>query len=124
MAISQEQKNFTSHVVEMLQGVGPVYSKRMFGGFGIFLDGMMFGLVADSTLYIKVDDANRDEFLAEGLQPFTYDKQGKLMQLSYYQAPEEALENLEVMTNWGNSGFGAALRAASKGKSRKSDKVG
>ncbi len=114
MAITAEEKEFASYVVDLMQMVGPVESKRMFGGFGIFLDGLMFGLIAGNVLYIKVDDENRDDFLEQGLQPFTYNKKEKVMSLSYYQAPEEAMENVEIMSEWGNKGFSAALRAAAR----------
>ena len=117
MAISEGEKEFAAHVVDMLQGVGPVYSKSMFGGFGVFLDGLMFGLIANNELYLKVDAENRGDFEALDLQAFTYSKNGKDMQMSYWQAPEEAMEDLEIMTQWGNLGLAAALRAAAK-KSR------
>lgn len=114
MAISTEEREFAAYVVDLLQGMGPVYSKSMFGGFGVFLDGLMFGLIAGNELYLKVDELNLAEFEALGLQPFTYDKQGKAMNLSYYQTPEESMESSELLTHWGSSGYGAALRAAAK----------
>lgn len=119
MAISQEEKEFADYVVDLSQAIGPVYSKRMFGGFGIFLEGLMFGLIADNVYYLKVDEESRHEFEELDLPPFTYDKAGKKMNLGYLQAPEEALENMEVMSEWANKGFGAALRAAAKKRPKK-----
>ena len=81
--ISQEEKEFAEHVVDLSLCIGPVYSKRMFGGFGIFLEGLMFGLIADNVYYIKVDEETRSEFEELGLEPFTYDKAGKKMNLGY-----------------------------------------
>lgn len=112
MAILDEKKEFAAYIVDLLQQMGPVYSKRMFGGFGVFLDGLMFGLIADNVLYLKVDAQNKADFLELGLLPFTYDKQGKAMNLSYFQIPEECMDNSDAMIAWGNKGFGAALRAA------------
>lgn len=106
--------DFVAYVVDLLQGLGPVTSRRMFGGYGLFLDGLMFALIADRDLYFKADDNTRPQFTDLGLQPFTYYKQGKPMALSYFQAPEEALENLDLMREWGNLAFAAARRAASK----------
>ncbi len=117
MPISNEQKEFAAYVVDLMQSIGPVYSKRMFGGFGVFLDGMMFGLIMINTLYLKVDEENLKEFDELGLKPFTYKKKGQEMKLSYYQAPEEAMESMEIMRAWGNRSFGAALRTAAR-KSR------
>ncbi len=123
MPANEEAKQFAAHVVDLMQSIGPVYSKRMFGGFGIFLDGLMFGLIADNELYLKVDDQNRDSFEELGLGAFTYYKQDKPMQLSYYQAPEETLDNMELMRDWGNRAFECALRAAAgKKKSPKKRK--
>lgn len=119
MPISKQEREFAAYLVDLLQGMGPVYSKSMFGGFGLFLDGLMFGLVANNELYLKVDQENLGEFEELGLEPFTYDKQGKPMNLSYYQAPEESMEDSQLLIVWGNSGFGAALRAASKKAKKK-----
>jgi DNA transformation protein len=112
--VSNEEQEFVSYVVDMMQTIGPVYSKRMFGGYGIFLEGLMFALIADSVLYLKADKESESDFNARGLGPFTYYKKGKPVELSYYQAPEETLEDVEVMNQWGNKGYSAALRAASK----------
>jgi DNA transformation protein len=116
MSVSNEEKEFSSYVVDMLQTIGPVYSKRMFGGHGIFLEGLMFALIADSELYLKADNESEGDFIDRGLAPFTYNKKGKLMKMSYFQAPEEALEDIELMKEWGNRGYSAALRAATKKK--------
>ena len=122
MPISQEEKEFAEHVVDLSQSIGPVYSKRMFGGFGIFLEGLMFGLVTDNVYYIKVDEETRSEFEELGLEPFTYLKAGKKMSLGFFQAPEEAMESIEVMAEWANKGFDAALRAAAKKKPKSKTK--
>lgn len=114
MTISQKQREFSGYIVDLCQSIGPVYSRRMFGGFGIFLDGLMFGLIVDNVFYLKVDDGSRKEFEELGLLPFSYEKQGKKIILGYVQAPEEALERAEIMTLWANKGFAAALRAAAK----------
>jgi len=121
MAISKKDKEFAAYVVDLMQSIGPVNAKAMFGGHGIFLDGLMFGLIADKILYLKADKNNLEEFTSRGLSPFTYNKKDKEMKLSYYQAPEEALENADEMNLWGNSAYSAALRAA-KSKNKKNHK--
>lgn len=118
MATRDVQQGFVNHVVELLQVLGPVSARRMFGGHGIFLDGLMFALVAGNELYFKADEQSRGNFLELGLQAFTYTSQGKQKALSYYQAPEESLESLDEMTIWGNMGFACALRAASAKQAR------
>ncbi len=68
MAVSSEYKAF---VAEQLEPLGPVTTRNMFGGAGVYLDGLMFGLIANETLYFKVDDRNRVDYESEGLGPFT-----------------------------------------------------
>jgi DNA transformation protein len=114
MAGARQQEEFASYVQDMLQLIGPVTCKRMFGGHGFFLDGLMFALMADNTLYLKADDHNMADFTGQGLESFSYQKNGKTMKISYYQAPAEALEDAEVLSNWANGAYAAALRAASK----------
>lgn len=117
MPTSKESKEFVAYAVDLIQSIGPVVAKSMFGGHGIFLNGVMFGLVADSVLYFKADKELGNRFVSMGLEAFTYNKKGKLIKMSYYQAPEEALENTEEMSKWANKAYGAALKA--KGKKQK-----
>ena len=67
MPSSSTEKEFVLYVVELMQSLGPVRAKSMFGGHGIFLEGLMFGLVADSVLYLKVDKETENEFKDRGL---------------------------------------------------------
>jgi DNA transformation protein len=114
MPVSNKEKEFVSYVIDLMQSVGPVHAKGMFGGHGIYLDGLMFGLVADSVLYLKADKESENEFKDRGLEAFTCSNKGKEFKMSYYQAPEEALEDGEEMSSWANRAYGAALLAASK----------
>ncbi len=71
----------------------------------------MFALVADDELYLKVDDANREEFEKRGLEKFTYQKKGKDFSLSYYKAPVECLDESTLLVEWSSPSFEAARRA-------------
>ena len=77
-----KENEFVTHLVELLQPLGPVQAKAMFGGFGIYLKGLMFGLVADDTLYFKVDEKNRPDYEVKDLGPFTYQRKGKAFAMS------------------------------------------
>jgi len=110
------EKEFVNYIVDLMQPIGPVQAKAMFGGHGLFLDKLMFGLIADSVLYLKADDTSIKEFRDKDLEAFTYNKKGKEFKMSYYQCPEEALESSEEMNVWANKAYGAALRAAAKKK--------
>jgi len=114
MRASAEEKEFVAYVVELMQSIGPVRAKAMFGGHGIFLEDLMFALVADSVLFLKVDKQTENNFKVKELEAFTYMKNGKEFNMSYFQAPEEVLEEGEEMSYWANMAYSAALRGASK----------
>lgn len=110
---------FIEFLLDQLRGFGAVRARKMFGGHGIYRDDLMFALVADDVLYFKVDDTSRAIFADEGLQPFTYVKKGQAMQMSYHEAPADALEDADVMHHWAKLGFEAALRAAAQKRTKK-----
>ena len=74
----------------------------------------MFGLVADDVLYLKADAELEEKFIARGLEPFEYVKNGKPMKMSYYMAPEEIYEDEESARDWARLCYDAALRSRKK----------
>jgi DNA transformation protein len=84
----------------------------MFGGAGIYRDGIMFALVADEALYFKADELTKGEFEAEALTPFAYStKNGTNTIMSYWRAPERCLDDPQEMAEWAKKAWEAALRA-------------
>jgi DNA transformation protein len=84
----------------------------MFGGAGIYCEGVMFALIADEMLYFKSDDLTRPDFQAEGLAPFAYrTRHGTHTLTSYWRAPDRCLDDLEAMAEWASKARSAALRA-------------
>lgn len=108
-----EHSGLAEHLLEQLAPLGPVTVRRMFGGAGLFLDGVMFGLIADDVLFFKVDAASRADFEAEGLGPFTYEKStGQAVMMSYWRAPERLLDEDDEMRAWALKAIAAARRGA------------
>lgn len=101
---------YLAYVLELLAGWGGVSPRKMFGGYGLFRQGVMFALVHEQQLYFKTDDQNRQQFVALGMQPFCYHKQGKVQQIAYYTCPDEAFEQEEDMQVWAKLAYAAALR--------------
>lgn len=108
MASSNE---FIDFLHEVFEDLGPIQAKRMFGGYGIYHDGLMFGLVVANQLYLKVDDENRHFFEAQKLGPFVFAMKGKPVQLSYHLAPEAIMDERELAAVWAQRSWDAALRA-------------
>lgn len=103
--------DFIDHVSELLAPAGRVAVKRMFGGHGVYVDGVFVAIIADDELYLKVDDATRADFEAEGCAPFVYTKNGKDMAMSFHRAPGEAMDAPHLMRPWARRALEAALRA-------------
>lgn len=113
---------FIELLKDSLSGLGPVSVRRMFGGAGVYADGVMFGLVADDTFYLKADDETKSGFEAEGLAPFVYEGSGGTVTMSYWRIPERVLDDPDEMVGWARAAIGVARRAAAAKPQRK--KVG
>lgn len=108
---------FVAHLLDLLEPLQHVTAKRMFGAYGIFRDGLMFGLVDDGVFYLKTDAENRADFEALDLPSFRFEtKDGKVMTMSYHRCPEEALDSPHGMRPWAESALAAARRSGSKKK--------
>jgi DNA transformation protein and related proteins len=117
-------ESFVELLRDALSGLGPVSVRRMFGGAGIYADGVMFGLIAGDTLYLKADSHSQPAFEAEGLQPFTYQARGKRrIAMSYWRIPERLLDEPDEMVEWARRALAAARQAAgtAKGAERRKD---
>lgn len=91
---------FVAHVLELLKPLGGVSARGMFGGHGVYRNGKMFAIVVEGELFFKVTEATRADFEERGLKAFTYDRKGKTVALSYYQAPPECLDDSRPMVDW------------------------
>ena len=102
---------FVAHCVELLNSVGTVRTRRMFGGHGLYVDELFVALIAAERLYMKADAQTRPAFEAAGCMPFVYDSAGQAVSLGYFSAPEEAMESPPAMQPWARLALAAALRA-------------
>lgn len=102
---------FAQLIKDALAPLGHIAVQRMFGGAGIYCDGIMFGLVGDGVIYLKADDLNKKDFEAESLGPFVYHGKGRPIQMSYWQAPERLLDDPDEMREWAAKAIAAARRA-------------
>jgi DNA transformation protein and related proteins len=93
MPISQ---GYTDFILEQLGRVAPVTSRKMFGALGIYADGKIFACVDNDTLYFKVNDTNRQEYIDAGMPPFMPGG----MSMGYYQVPAAVLEDGRQLAAW------------------------
>lgn len=102
---------FIAYLPEVFEQFGTINIRRMFGGYGIYHDGLMFALVAKETLYLKADVENAGFFEELGLAQFEYQRDGKIAKMAYYQAPAEFMEDREQADLWARRSYDAARRA-------------
>jgi DNA transformation protein len=109
--------SFVAFVLEQLDPVGDIASKRMFGGVGIYAGDLFFALLDNDVLYFKVDDSNRADFESAGMGPFQpYGPAGEVMK--YYQVPVAVLEDPDELAGWAAKAI--AVARAKKGRAKKS----
>lgn len=97
---------------ELLAPLGRITVRRMFGGAGLYADGLIVGLEVEGGLYLKIDDRTRAAFAEAGGSPFVYDGKGKPIVMRYWTPPEEAMDSPEAMRPWALLALEAAQRAA------------
>jgi DNA transformation protein len=115
MPVSEE---YLDYAVDQLGCVGEVVAKKMFGGVGLYHQGLFFGLIAGDVLYFKVDDENRPSYQAAGSMPFQPYGEGSYS-MSYYEVPVDVLEDVDQLRSWARGAAAAAERKVSASKTRK-----
>lgn len=102
---------FVDYVLEIMSHWATVNSRKMFGGYGLYREGLMFALIADEALYFKTDAASVAQFERSGSLPFVYQSATRSVQMPYWSAPAESLESPAEMREWCQLAYASALRA-------------
>ena len=98
------------YIQELFAAFGAVQVRRMFGGAGLYADGVMFGLVFEGQIFLKADAATAPDFGREGCAPFEYGtKTGKRAIMSYWRMPDRLYDDPDELAQWARtSGVGRA----------------
>ena len=110
---------FQDLLAELFEPVGGVSFRKMFGGIGIFREGIMFALVADDALYLKADETTTADFKAEGCGPFVHDGKDKPHVMPYWRLPERLYDEPDEFRDWALAAFGVAERSKEKKPKKK-----
>jgi DNA transformation protein len=110
---------FETFAIDQLSGAGDIVARKMFGGVGLYCEGVFFGLIARDELYFKVDDTTRGTFEAEGARPFKpyADRPGTMQ---YYSVPISVLESAPELVRWAERAIAVAVRADARPSTRRS----
>ena len=106
MAVSESYRDF---VLEQLGQVTPVTARSMFGGVGLYAEGLFFALIAEDRLYFKVDDTTRLEFERLGMEPFR--PFGEDTAMSYFEVPADVMEDPMQLAPWMRKALDVAASA-------------
>jgi DNA transformation protein and related proteins len=96
----------------LFEPFGPVTVRRMFGGSGIYAEGLCFAIESNGEVFLKADAVSQPSFSAAGSAPFTYVMKGKPRSMSFWRLPEIALDEADELRRWAGLGLEAARRAA------------
>lgn len=116
------KQEYLAFIADWLSPLGEITARRMFGGHAMYCEGIVFALIADNVLYLKVDDSTRPRFEALGLPAFQPFKDGR-MSVRYCQAPPAFFEDVDVMQEWGRAAVEVSRRTPAK-KPRKKSRSG
>ena len=109
MPVSPE---FRDYLLELLEPLGRVVARRMFSGVGLFREDVMFAIIVDDVVYLKVDEESRAGHEAAGSQPFSYMRDGRRRGLqSYWRVPDEVLEDEDKFASWARRAILVAFAA-------------
>jgi len=97
-----KKDEFLTYVLEDVLGHVPgITSRAMFGGYGIYKEGLIFSIIAYDQLYFKVGDKNIDDFKEVESHPFVYERDNhKKTTMSYWLVPEEVMNDKDKIKQW------------------------
>lgn len=102
------KESYLNYVLDQLSAFDGVEIKKMFGGIGIFREGLMFGKIANDVFRLKVDEQNQNEYEERGMRPFYSEKKKKGM--PYWEVPADILEDKIALKTWAQKSYEAAQR--------------
>lgn len=107
---------FSDYALELLAGFGRLEAKRMFGGAGLYRDGVMFGILDDDVIFFRVDDALEAELKAQGSAPWSYSmkRDGAVREMGYWRMPETAADDPDEAVAIAKRAYAAALSRQAK----------
>jgi DNA transformation protein len=103
------------HCLELLAPLGATRARRMFGGYGLYIDDLCVAIIAYDTLFLKTAEGDRAAFASAGCRPFTYEtRDGERTATGYWSAPDAAMESPAEMVPWARRALAAAVAARAK----------
>lgn len=112
------QNEYCDHLMDLLAPLGSPSYRFLFGGYAIYVDGLIVGIVADDVLMLRADDGNRPDYEARGIGPFQPYPDKGMGTMPYYTVPDDVLEDQDELLRWAGRSREAAVRAQAKKRSK------
>ncbi len=112
-------KEFVEYIVHdaLSEVLGAVTARAMFGGHGLYRNGVIFGIIINDEVYFKVDDVLVKKYEESGSSPFTYEQNGKTHSMKYWVVPSQILADREELAQW--VGWSCAISSIPKKRAKK-----
>lgn len=107
-------------VREVFRELGGIAVRRMFGGMGLYRDGRIFAIVIDGEIFLKADATTEAALRDAGSSPFTYDRQGRAVAMSYWRMPVDALDDPDEARRWGELALSVSRQGRVSKRARRS----
>jgi DNA transformation protein len=112
-------RDYLDYVLEQLSALSQLRARRMFGGVGLYSDEVFFAIITGDTVYLRVDDLSRADFVTRGMTAFRPYAQRPEVSMSYFEVPADVLEDAGTFVAWSRRAVAAALAAANRPVRRK-----
>jgi DNA transformation protein len=116
------QSRFLDYVLEQLAGLSALRSNRMFGGIGLYSEGLFFGLIDDDTVFFKTGDLNIAAYQARNMPRFMPFPDRPQAVLGYHQVPADVIEDSEMLVDWARQSVAVARSAQARKAAKKTAK--
>lgn len=116
------QPQYLAYILEQLEGIAHLRSRRMFGGVGLYSGDLFFGLIDDDTLFFKTDSSNSAEYIARNMPRFMPFPERPEAVMAYYQVPADIVEDIDAIREWARKSVAVAL-ASRAAKARPKGRV-
>ena len=104
-------ESFKEFVLDQLRALPEVRARAMFGAHGLYQDEHFFGILDEGRLFFKTDAKSQADYVARGMDPFTYESKGRVLTMSYHEVPPDVLENALELAAWARRAIEVAARS-------------
>lgn len=111
----KRDSEYKDYIVEDVLGhISGISARGMFGGWGIYFDKVIVGIIAEGELYFKADSEMVLRYKKVGYYPFSYDRDGKIIEMNYMSVPVETLESRELIKERIMESYEISLKSKNK----------